>query len=51
MSATDAIGIERLEALLGGDAPRTGDEARRAALLGELHGATLRAKRASPPIA
>jgi Domain of unknown function (DUF4349) len=43
MSATDAIGLERLEALLGGDAPRTADEARRAALLGELRGATLRA--------
>jgi hypothetical protein len=43
MSATDAIGLERLEALLGGAAPRTDDEARRAALLGELRGATLRA--------
>jgi len=43
MSATDAIGLERLEALLGGAAPRTDDETRRAALLGELRGATLRA--------
>jgi len=43
MSATDAIGLERLEALLGGAAPRTDDEARRAALLGDLRGATLRA--------
>ena len=43
MSATDAIGLERLEALLGGAAPRTDDETRRAALLGDLRGATLRA--------
>ena len=43
MSATDAIGPERLEALLGRVAPRTADEARRAALLSELRGATLRA--------
>ena len=43
MSASDAIGIERLEALLGGDAPRTPAEVRRAALLVDLRGATLRA--------
>src|SRR6266404_1583074 len=39
MSAIDV----RLEALLAGDAPRDADEARRAALLDELRGATLRA--------
>ena len=43
MSASDAIGIERLEALLGGDAPRTPAEMRRTALLNDLRGATLRA--------
>ena len=43
MSASDAIGIERLEALLGGDAPRTAAETRRSALLADLRGATLRA--------
>jgi hypothetical protein len=43
MSATDAIGLERLEALLGGDAPRTAAETRRAALLSDLRGATLQA--------
>jgi hypothetical protein len=43
MSATDAIGMERLEALLGGDAPRTAAETRRAALLADLRGATLHA--------
>src|SRR5260370_39649618 len=43
MSATDAIGPARLEALLGGDAPRTAVEERRMALLGELRSATLRA--------
>src|SRR5258706_3031792 len=43
MSATDAIGLERLEALLGGDAPRTAAETRRAALLADLRGATLHA--------
>ena len=43
MSATDAIGMERLDALLGGDAPRTAAEARRAALLADLRGAALRA--------
>jgi hypothetical protein len=41
MSATDAIGLERLEALLGGDEPRTAAEIRRAALLSDLRGATL----------
>ena len=43
MSASDVIGTERLEALLRGEAPRTSDEARRQALLGELRGATLHA--------
>jgi len=43
MSATDAIGLERLEALLGGDAPRNEAETRRAALLADLRGATLHA--------
>jgi hypothetical protein len=43
MSATDAIGLERMEALLRGDAPRTPAEATRSALLGELRGTTLRA--------
>ncbi|MDX6425043.1 MAG: hypothetical protein QOD52_448, partial [Gaiellaceae bacterium] len=38
---TDAIGLERLEALLGGDEPRTAAEIRRAALLADLRGATL----------
>ncbi|HEX7525614.1 MAG TPA: hypothetical protein VF327_04865, partial [Gaiellaceae bacterium] len=45
MSASD-IGLERLEALLAGDAPRTSDEARRAALLGQLRDATLSAPEA-----
>jgi hypothetical protein len=40
MSATDAIGLERMEALLRGDAPRTPAEATRSALLGELRSAT-----------
>src|SRR3954468_16536902 len=43
MSATDAIGLERLEALLGGDGPSTAAEARRAELLSDLRGATLHA--------
>src|SRR4051794_28812764 len=43
MTATDAIGLERLEALVAGDAPRNAAETRRTALLGELRGATLRA--------
>ncbi len=40
MSASE-IGFERLEALLGGDAPRTDDEARRAAVIAQLRAATL----------
>jgi Domain of unknown function (DUF4349) len=43
MSATDAIGVERMEALLRGDAPRTAAEGKRSVLLGELRGGTLRA--------
>jgi hypothetical protein len=43
MSASDAIGLERLEALLAGDTPRTTDEERRAALLAQLRNATLSA--------
>src|SRR5438046_2672175 len=43
MSATDVIGTEGLEPLLRGEAPRTPDEARRHALLGELRGVTLNA--------
>ena len=43
MSASDVIGIERLEALLRGDAPRTQEESARSALLSELRAATLRA--------
>ncbi len=43
MSASDVIGIERLEALLRGDAPRTSEESARNALLTELRAATLRA--------
>ena len=46
MSATDVIGIERLEALLRGDAPRTPEESARNALLSELRAATLRAPEA-----
>ena len=45
MSASE-IGLERLEALLAGDAPRTSDEARRAALLAQLRDATLSAPEA-----
>ena len=41
MSATDVIAPERLEALLRGEAPRTRDEARRQALLGDLGGALM----------
>jgi hypothetical protein len=41
MSAIDAIGRERLEALLGGDAPRNDAEARRSALLADLRRATV----------
>jgi hypothetical protein len=43
MSATDAIGLERMEALLRGDAPRTPTEAKRTVLLDDLRAATLRA--------
>lgn len=43
MSASDAIGLERLEALLAGDAPRTSDETRRADLLAQLRSTTLSA--------
>jgi hypothetical protein len=46
MSASDAIGLERLEALLSGDTPRTTDEERRAALLAQLRDATLSAPEA-----
>ena len=46
MSASNAIALERLEALLAGDAPRTTDEARRSALLAQLRGATLSAPEA-----
>lgn len=46
MSGTDAIGIERLEALLAGEAPLTAPEARRAALLAELRSGTLHAPEA-----
>ena len=40
MSATE---LERMEALLRGDVPRTAAEVRRSALIGELRGGTLRA--------
>jgi hypothetical protein len=43
MSASDVIGIERLEALLRGDAPRTQEESTRGALLSALRAGTLRA--------
>ena len=46
MSASDVIGIERLEALLRGDAPRTDGERARGALLAELRDATVRAPEA-----
>ncbi len=46
MSASDVIGSERMEALLRGDAPRTTGEERRAALLGGLRAAQLRAPEA-----
>jgi hypothetical protein len=38
MPATDPIGIDRLEALLAGDAPRTPAEERRASLVADLRG-------------
>jgi Domain of unknown function (DUF4349) len=43
MSATDAIGSERLEALLRGDVPHSPAETRRAALLADLRGGVLHA--------
>ena len=46
MSANDVIGGERMEALLRGDAPRSGAEERRAALLDGLRAAQLRAPEA-----
>jgi len=46
MSASDVIGIERLEALLRGDAPRTEAESARRELLSQLRGAALRAPEA-----
>jgi len=46
MSASNSIGLERLEALLAGDTPRTSDEARRAAVLAQLRDATLNAPEA-----
>lgn len=46
MTPGDAIGFERLEALLAGDAPRTADESRRAELLTQLRSATLSAPEA-----
>ena len=46
MCATEAIGLERLEALLGGDAPRNDAETRRAALLVDLRRANLHAPEA-----
>jgi len=46
MSASDVIGSERMEALLRGDAPRSGAEERRAALLDGLRAPQLRAPEA-----
>ena len=46
MSASDVISSERLDALLRGDAPRSGAEERRAALLEGLRAAQLRAPEA-----
>jgi Domain of unknown function (DUF4349) len=43
MAANDAIGFERLDALLAGDMPRTSDELRRAAVLSQLRDASLTA--------
>jgi Domain of unknown function (DUF4349) len=43
MTANDAIGFGRLDALLAGDTPRTSDESRRAALLAQLRDASLTA--------
>jgi len=46
MSASDVIGGERMDALLRGDAPRSGAEERRAALLDGLRATQLRAPEA-----
>jgi len=46
MSASETVTVERLEALLRGDAPRTPAEERRAALLGELRAGALDAPQA-----
>jgi Domain of unknown function (DUF4349) len=46
MTANDAIGFERLEALLAEDTPRTNDELRRAAVLSQLRDASLSAPEA-----
>ncbi len=46
MTASNAIGVGRLEALLAGDTPRTSDEVRRAAVLEQLRAATLDAPEA-----
>jgi Domain of unknown function (DUF4349) len=43
MSTSDVIAVERLEALLRGDAPRTAGETRRAALIAGLRGGVLHA--------
>ena len=45
-ASSNAIGVERLEALLAGAAPRTTDEARRAAVIAQLREATLSAPEA-----
>jgi hypothetical protein len=42
-ASSNAIGVERLEALLAGAAPRTADETRRAAVISQLREATLSA--------
>jgi hypothetical protein len=46
MSAIDVMTVERLEALLRGDAPRTPEEIRRAALVAALRGGSLSAPEA-----
>jgi hypothetical protein len=43
MSASDVIAVERLEALLRGDAPRTPEETRRAGLVAAVRGGSLSA--------
>jgi hypothetical protein len=45
-ASSNAIGVERLEALLAGAAPRTTDEARRAAVIAQLREAALSAPEA-----